>query len=182
MAVPATRPLAPPDGPVLARLLRENRAFLAPWQPRRGDGYFTEQAQHELVNRTLQDRDRGASLPLVIVDDDDRVAGTVTLQSIIRGSFQSCSVGYWLAESAQGKGLATSAVREATHLAFHSLRLHRVQAETLPHNGRSQRVLERLGFVRYGRAEAYLKIDGIWQDNVLYQLLTPTPDLVEVPQ
>jgi len=40
-------------------------------------------------------------------------------------------------------------------------------------------VLERLGFVSYGTAEAYLKIDGVWQDN---KLLTPTPGLAEVPQ
>lgn len=184
MAVPFSRALAATDAAVLARLLRDNRAFLAPWQPRRGEDYFTDRAQQVIVDTALQDRDRGASLPLVILDDhdDDDVVGTVTLQSIIRGSFQSCSIGYWLAEDAQGRGLATAAVREATHLAFQDLRLHRVQAETLLHNGRSQRVLERLGFAGYGTAPAYLKIDGRWQDNALYQLLTPTPDLVEVPQ
>ncbi|MDQ1486663.1 MAG: hypothetical protein QOJ62_2356, partial [Actinomycetota bacterium] len=42
----------------------------------------------------------------------------------------------------------------------------------------SQRVLDRLGFVQYGRAEAYMHIAGEWQDNLLYQLLTPTPDRV----
>lgn len=94
MAVPATRPLALTDAPELARLLRENRAFLAPWQPRRGEEYFTDQAQQELVDTALQERHRGASLPLVILDEDDRVAGTVTLQSVIRGALQSCSVGY----------------------------------------------------------------------------------------
>lgn len=180
--MPVTRALARTDTAALARLLRENRRFLAPWQPRRGEDYFTEQAQQMAVETALADRDRGASLPLVIVDGDGAVVGTVTLQSVIRGSFQSCSIGYWLAESAQRKGLATAAVREATHLAFQDLRLHRVQAESLLHNTRSQRLLERVGFVRYGTVEAYLKIDGRWQDNVLYQLLTPTPDLVEVPQ
>ncbi len=180
--MPVTRALAPTDAGVLARLLQENRAFLAPWQPRRRDHYFTVQGQQAIVDTALGDRDRGASLPLVILDEHDRAVGTVTLQSIIRGSFQSCSIGYWVAQSAQGRGLATAAVREATHLAFHGLRLHRVQAETLPHNARSQRVLERLGFARYGMAKAYLNIDGRWQDNVLYQLLTPTPDRVQVPQ
>jgi len=54
----------------------------------------------------------------------------ITLQSIIRGFFQSCSVGYWIAEGAQGRGLATAALREATLVAFYELGLHRVQAET----------------------------------------------------
>jgi ribosomal-protein-alanine N-acetyltransferase len=162
-------------------LLRENRAFLSPWQPRRSDFYFTDEAQQEFVDKAGQERDRGASLPLVIVDDEGRIAGTVTLQSIIRGAFQSCSVGYWLAEGALGRGLATAAVREATQVAFRDLRLHRVQAETLPHNVRSRRLLERLGFVQYGSAPAYLHIAGSWQHNLLYQLLTPTPDRVQVP-
>jgi [ribosomal protein S5]-alanine N-acetyltransferase len=65
-------------------------------------------------------------------------------------------------------------------LAFGDLRLHRVQAETLPHNRRSQRVLERVGFVQYGAAASYLHIAGEWQDNLLYQLLTPTPERVEL--
>jgi len=115
------------------------------------------------------------------MDELGRVVGMITLQSIIRGAFQSCSVGYWLAEDAQGRGLATAALREVTQVAFRELRLHRVQAETLTHNVRAQRVLERLGFTRYGVAEAYLKIAGAWQDNVLYQLLTPTPELVAAP-
>ncbi|GAA0325518.1 GNAT family N-acetyltransferase [Kineococcus aurantiacus] len=39
-----------------------------------------------------------------------------------------------------------------TQLAFKELALHRVQAETLVDNVRSQRVLKRVGFTRYGLA------------------------------
>ena len=64
------------------------------------------------------------------------------------------------------------AVRRMTALAFDELGLHRVQAETLVHNTRSQQVLHRVGFTRYGLAPQYLKIAGRWQDHVMYQLLT----------
>ena len=60
-----------------------------------------------------------------------------------------------------------------TTLAFDDLGLHRVQAETLPDNVRSQRVLARNGFVRYGLAPQYLTIAGRWQDFEMYQLLSP---------
>ncbi|GAB2594114.1 GNAT family N-acetyltransferase [Microlunatus antarcticus] len=175
--MPVTRLLTLEDAPVLARLLRDNRAFLEPWQPARRDEYFTERAQQQVAAKALQDYDQQLSVPLVI-QDAGRVAGTITLQSIIRGSFQSCSVGYWIAEEEQGKGLATTALHEAVDLAFHELRLHRIQAETLPKNERSQQVLNRLGFVAYGNAQNYLKIAGTWQDCTLYQLLTPDPALV----
>jgi len=179
--VAVTRTLVLEDAPVLAELLRANRAFLAPWQPLRAEGYFSDEGQRKVVREALEGHELGNSVPRLIMDELERVVGMITLQSIIQGAFQSCSVAYWLAEDAQGRGLATAALREVTQVAFRELRLHRVQAETLTHNVRSQRVLERLGFTRYGVAEAYLKIAGAWQDNVLYQLLTPTPESVAAP-
>ena len=173
-----TRPLVLDDAPGLADVLLANRDFLAPWQPKRRDEYFTRDGQYGVVERLLEQQAAKVCLPLVILDEVGGIAGTVTLQSVIRGAFQSCSVGYWLAESAQGRGLATRALGEATEIAFEVLRLHRVQAGTLTNNLRSQRVLDRLGFVQYGRAEAYMHIAGAWHDHLLYQLLTPTPERV----
>ena len=49
----------------------------------------------------------------------------------------------------------------------------RVQAEILADNTGSQRVLERNGFYRIGMAPAYLRINGRWQDHVLFQALNP---------
>jgi len=60
-------------------------------------------------------------------------------------------------------------------LAFGELGLHRVEAGTLRHNVRSQRVLERNGFVQFGVAPAYLNIAGAWQDHILYQVVKPDP-------
>ena len=176
--MPATRLLVPEDALVLAELRRANRAFLAPSQPLRGKEFFSDQGQAEIVGKALEQYELGSSVPRVILDEHGEVVGMITLQSIIRGYLQSCSVGYWMAEGAQGRGLATAALREATLIAFYELHLHRVQAETSPQNFRSQRLLERLGFVKFGVAEAYVWIAGTWQDDVLYQLLTPDPDLV----
>ena len=136
--MPTTRPLTREDAPALAVLLAVNRDFLAPWQPVRPDEYFTEAGQRDAVAKSLEQQASGLVDPFVIQDDSGAVVGTMTLQSIIRGAFQSCSVGYWLAESAQARGLATNALREAVTHAFQDLRLHRVQAETLIHNHQSQ--------------------------------------------
>jgi len=57
-------------------------------------------------------------------------------------------VGYWVGATDNGRGLATAAVRDIIRVAFDDLRLHWIQAGTLSHNVRSQRVLERNGFVR----------------------------------
>jgi ribosomal-protein-alanine N-acetyltransferase len=172
------RALALDDVEALTALYRENREFLAPWQPLRPESYFTYAGQREAVDGLLAQQASGSAVPFVIVNGTGSVVGTFTVASIIRGAFQSCSVGYWLAESAQGQGLATAALRKAADLAFGELRLHRIQAETLTHNQRSQRVLQRVGFREYGEAASYMHIAGQWQDNLLYQLLTPTPERV----
>jgi ribosomal-protein-alanine N-acetyltransferase len=118
---------------------------------------------------------QGTTVPHVILDGSERIVGRITLNDIVRGPFQSCSLGYWVSADDNGRGLATAAVRAMVRVAFDELGLHRIQAGTLLHNVRSQRVLERTGFVRFGMAPGYLKIAGRWQDHALYQVLNPEP-------
>jgi len=169
--VPATRLVTLDDAPVLAELLRVNHDFLAPWEPIRDDDSFTVEGQRTAIRSALERHRQGITMPSVILDESGRVVGRVTLNDIVRGAFQSCHLGYWLSAAANGRGLATAAVRDMIRLAFEDLGLHRIEAGTLLHNVRSQRVLERTGFVRFGVAPNYLKIAGEWQDHALYQIV-----------
>ena len=171
----ATRLVTLGDVPVLTELVRANRDFLAPWEPARDESYFTAAGQRAAIQDALARHGRGTTLPHVILDESGRAAGRITLNDIIRGPFQSCHLGYWLSASENGHGLATSAVRDIIGVAFGELGLHRIQAATLLHNIRSQRVLERNGFVRFGVAPAYLNIAGKWQDHALYQVIRTVP-------
>jgi ribosomal-protein-alanine N-acetyltransferase len=173
MSVRTTRLIIHGDAAALAALVRTNRGFLAPWEPLRPDSYFTLAGQQDAIADVLARSHDGSVLPHVILDLSGRVVGRVTLNGIVRGHFQSCSVGYWIGEADTGRGLATAAVADIITAAFGELGLHRIQAETLLHNAASQRVLRRNGFVRIGTAAAYLKIAGRWQDHHLYQVLNP---------
>ena len=171
--VPATtRLISVSDVERLADLQLSSRLFLAPWDPVRADPYFTVAGQQAEVKNALARHSRGEAVPHVILDEDSQVVGRITFSGITYGAFQSCNMGYWVAQESNGRGYATDAVRAMTVLAFKELNLHRIQAETLIPNARSQRVLEGVGFVRYGIAPKYLKIAGQWQDHLMYQLLT----------
>ena len=165
-----TRLISPADATEVAALLTANRDFLAPFEPVRSQSYFTAEGQLTGIEDVLDRHAQGTVLPHVILDSG-RIAGRITLNGIVRGPFLSCSVGYWVAESANGRGVATAALREMVGIAFTRLGLHRVQAETLLDNIGSQRVLERNGFERIGMAPAYLRIAGRWQDMILFQVL-----------
>lgn len=169
-----TRLITVPDASALAEVLRVNREFLAPWEPIRSDDYFTADGQRAVIEADLQQHEQGSKLPHVILDDSGHVIGRITLNGIVRGPFQSCAMGYWVSAGHNGRGFATKAVHEIVRVAFEELGLHRVQAETLLHNVRSQRVLERNGFVRFGMAPEYLNIAGRWQDHFMYQLVKPS--------
>jgi len=159
------------DAPALTETLRRNRDFLAPWNPVRPESFFTLVGQRAGIRAVLAEYQQGTRLPHVILADDGQVAGRITLNEIVRGPFQSCRMGYWVAAEYNGRGLATGAVREIIRVAFEELGLHRIEAGTLLHNVRSQRVLERNGFVRFGVAHAYLCIAGRWQDHAMYQVV-----------
>jgi ribosomal-protein-alanine N-acetyltransferase len=171
-----TRLVSVGDAAPLARLLTENRDYLAPWSPVQDDAYFTEEGQREVIARQLANYERGAMLPLLIIDGGGDVAGSLNLNSIIRGAFQNASVGYWVSQARAGHGLAGAAVAEAIEIAFGELGLHRLDAATLLHNTPSQRVLARNGFRPWGVAESYLKIAGRWQDHILFSRLAPAAE------
>ena len=82
----------------------------------------------------------------------------------MREAPQSGTIGYWVDERANGRGLATCAVGEILEYAFGELGLHRVEAATLVDNVPSQRVLEKNSFERIGLARSFLRIDGDWRD------------------
>ncbi|MGC3994947.1 MAG: GNAT family protein [Propionicimonas sp.] len=168
-----TRLLQPADASALAGVLVRTRAFLEPWEPVRPDSYFTLAGQQEAVADSLRRHAEGTMHARVILDDANAVVGRINLNNIVRGAFQSASVGYWLAEEAGGRGYATQAVAEVVDVAFGELQLHRLEAGTIPDNLRSQAVLRRNGFTQFGHAPSYLQIAGRYTDHLLFQKLAP---------
>jgi ribosomal-protein-alanine N-acetyltransferase len=166
-----TRLVTVDDAAALARVRTAQRRRLRPFEPRRDDDFYTEDGQRTRIASRLALHADGQCVPLVIVDESGRVVGERILSSVIGGAFQSASVGYWVSSDVEGRGLATSALRDLQAIAFGTLGLHRLQGETLTHNIASQKVLERAGFVRYGTAPDYLQIDGRWQEHALYQCI-----------
>jgi ribosomal-protein-alanine N-acetyltransferase len=172
-ARPLLSPLKRDDIPALARLTRANREFLAPTSPLRPEEYFTDEEQERAALESLQAAENGTTLPMVIVDATGSLVGTLNFNSIIRGAFQSASIGYWVSQDRNGEGFASAAVAAAKRIASDRLGLHRLQAETLVGNEASQRVLLKNGFIQYGQAPEYLKIAGRWQENRLFQVTFP---------
>ena len=161
------RALNEADAPWLAAAYRRNRDHLAPWEPTRGEAFYTDDGQAAALRAMLEAAAEGTQDPWLIMHGAD-VVGRVTLSNIVRGMFLSASIGYWTDLAHTGRGLATEAVGFAVRRAD-ELGLHRVEAGTLALNLASQRVLLKCGFERVGLAREYLFIAGQWQDHEVFQ-------------
>jgi ribosomal-protein-alanine N-acetyltransferase len=82
-------------------------------------------------------------------------------------------LGYSIARQDQGAGLMQEILEAGIGYMFEVRDLHRIMANHIPGNHRSENLLRRLGFVREGYAQSYLNIDGRWQDHVLNALINP---------
>ncbi|MFF1830449.1 GNAT family N-acetyltransferase [Paenarthrobacter sp. NPDC058040] len=162
------RPLRLADAEPLADAYTRNARHLAPWEPHRDVSFFSAAGQETVIRSKLSQFDAGSEVPWLILSEE-AILGTITLTGIVRGPFLSANLGYWVDGPHTGKGLARAAVAAVLAMAVQELALHRVQAATLVHNTASQSVLKRNGFERIGLAPNYLKIDGTWQDHVLFQ-------------
>jgi len=148
-----------------------NRRFIQPWEPTQPLGHFTLSGQQEAIDKSLANWESGSGYGLGIFRaDGDALIGRVNLTNVVRGAWESCTIGYFLDQQHNGRGYMTEAVRLAVGFAFEQVNLHRVQAAIMPRNVGSIRVVEKIGFRYEGFSEYYLKINGEWEHHNIYSM------------
>ncbi|MEO3808275.1 GNAT family N-acetyltransferase [Sphaerisporangium sp. B11E5] len=132
-------------GPALLAFEKENRAYFAASIPDRGDDYFARFDERHTA--LLAEQAAGVCHFHVLVDNGGRVVGRVNLIDVVD---RSADLGYRIANSAAGQGLATQAVHQVCTLASTEYGLTTLRAATTLDNAASQAVLTRTGFVPVG--------------------------------
>lgn len=160
------------DYPAWAELRASSRDFLVPWEPLWAPDELSRASFRRRVRHYMRDLREDVGYALFVYDvQTSELVGGLTLCNVRRGVTQSCTLGYWVGAKHANQGYTTAAVRAVVPFVFDSLELHRLEAACLPSNTASTRLLERVGFKREGLARRYLRINGAWQDHVLYALL-----------
>ncbi len=158
-------------------LRTRSRDFLQPWEPTWPEDDLSRAAFRRRLAAYGRDREAGVAYPFFVYRAADGVlTGGITLSNIRRGVAQMGSVGYWCGLPYTRQGQTLAAVRALTLFSFRTLGLHRLEAACLPHNEASRRLLNQAGFSEEGQAKAYLKINGVWRDHVLFGLVSPLRD------
>ena len=160
----------------------ESRKFLQTWEPTWPADSLTRKAFfRRLKTYAFQSNTDTGYVFLVFRQEDHALIGSIAINDVRRGVAQNCSIGYWVGEQYAGNGYMTEALSGLLPIIFLRLKIHRIEAACLPNNEASQALLEKIGFRREGFAERYLKINGTWQDHILYGLLDTDTKIAPVP-
>jgi ribosomal-protein-serine acetyltransferase len=155
------------DAEELYALVDANRDYLAEWMPWAADQ--TLEGTLAFIRTTMRRHaeNNGFETALVL---DGRIVGAAGFAGVDWVA-RSTSIGYWLAEPHQGRGLMTSAVRALIDHAFGEWELHRVQIQAAVGNNRSRAIPERLGFQQEGVLREAERVGDRYHDLVVYGLL-----------
>ncbi|NLB21532.1 MAG: GNAT family N-acetyltransferase [Clostridium sp.] len=151
---------------------RENREFLMEFEPLREPSFYTMEGQRKTLEEYYKGYLNGQAINFGIYLKGQLI-GKVQLSNLIYGGFRSSNLGYALHKDFEGQGLMKDALREVISYAFEDLDLHRLEASTLLHNERSQKLLLHLGFEKIGLNPKFLFIHGKWEDHYSFCLIRP---------
>jgi ribosomal-protein-alanine N-acetyltransferase len=166
------RPPAVADYAAWAELRALSRSHLTPWEPAWARDDLSRQIFRRRLRAYAKDvRDDYGYSYFICDASSNQLVGGITLSNVRRGAAQSASLGYWVGKPFAGQGRMKEAVKIILQFGFVTLRLNRVDAACMPGNTASIRVLESTGFVREGLARSFLKINGRWEDHLLFAAL-----------
>jgi ribosomal-protein-alanine N-acetyltransferase len=164
------RPALVSDYPQWAKVRGRNRDYLMPFEPAWPEDSLDQDFFRRRVVRLDHDWLTDRTYAFLIFDLVGGLIGGININNVVRGAAQQATLGYWLDEAKQGQGYMTEAGLVVLDYAFRPLQLARMNAATLVHNDKSKAMLKRLGFVEEGFARAYIQINGLRQDHILFGL------------
>ncbi|WP_428243269.1 GNAT family N-acetyltransferase [Gynuella sp.] len=152
----------------LQSFLLRNKERLAPFEPLRGDDYYELDSIQQRIQSMMADEANQRGISFIVTEKNaSTIIGSINFSNFVLGVFQACHLGFSVDGDMEGKGIMREALTDAMQYIKTRYGLHRVMANHLVTNKRSSNLLKRLGFVREGYAESYLKINGEWQDHIL---------------
>jgi ribosomal-protein-alanine N-acetyltransferase len=160
-----------------AALRAESRAHLIPWEPTwAADELTRDSFRRRLIRYRQAEREGSGYMFFIFAEPAVKLVGGIQLSSIRQGAAQSAAtMGYWMGARYAGQGYMSDAVTSVLRHGLERLGFHRIEAACLPTNAASRRVLAKTGFTAEGTARKYLRINGEWQDHLLFAIVAGDP-------
>ena len=127
------------DAQALFDQVEKNRSYLREWLPWLDYNKTPSDSEHYIVNTTNQWG----------IFYNQNLVGAIGLHKIDQAN-KNTSIGYWLDQDVNGKGIMTRATESLIDYCFHDLNLHRIEIRCAEFNMKSRAIPQRLGFTQEG--------------------------------
>lgn len=173
------RVLEPRYAPAVLAFYKRNRLWFEPVEPVRSPNFYTKAYQEHTLTMELNEILHGNYLRLFLFiknGSSEHIIGSICFNHFRYHSFFSCTMGYKTDHDYWMQGYMKEALSYAiNHIIFHEYRMHRIEAEVMPSNTASCKLLECLGFKKEGILHDYAFLQNSWQDHLLYALINRQP-------
>lgn len=157
----------PKDAPAVFAQIEKNRTYLKEWLPWLNyNTAVADSLQH--IEQSIAKWNKKQALDLGIWYEEQFV-GMVSLNTLDWQTKQT-TIGYWISEAGQGKGIITKSCQALITFAFEELGMEEIIIRAAVGNVKSQGIPERLGFVKQGLLPNAQKLYGRTVDLIVYQL------------
>jgi ribosomal-protein-alanine N-acetyltransferase len=167
------------SAPLVLSFYEDNRFLFEPWEPQRGSNFYTLAYQKASLTAEHNQMTEGKLLRywVFLKDAPDEIIGSICFQNLLKGPYQSCSLGYKFSHKHLHQGYAFESIHKAIETIFEEYHLHRIEAFIMPNNEPSLRLIDRLFFICEGLSYSYAKVNGIWTDHKRYSLINPDGEI-----
>jgi ribosomal-protein-serine acetyltransferase len=155
------------DAPELYAVVAESREHLSRWMPWAAGQ--TLDATLEFIRQARKQAADNLGFQRAMIHQG-RIVGTIGFHRV-DWEHRLTSLGYWIAQDAQGRGVVTRSVRTLTDHAFDAWLLNRVEIRAGVENLRSRAIPERLGFVQEGVLREAELVGDRFVDHAVYSML-----------
>lgn len=171
------RHVQPKDAEAVLRYYQNNRRHLAQWEPIKPKDFYDLEACRQRLTKMQEFFINDSAVHFLAFDrQQDQLAAIANFTGITRAAFQACYLGFSVSEHYQSQGVMREFLPPCLNYMLGHKNLNRIMANHLPHNERSAKLLQHLGFEKEGYAKRYLKIAGVWQDHILRAKVRPAAD------
>ena len=158
----------------------EHRAYFENWINARAASFYTPEGFTQSLQTALLQQAADVAFHYLIWQNEALV-GRINLTQVRRAHFHSAMLGYRIAPTHSGQGIASEAVRLVMEKAFHTHGLQRLEATARPENPASIRVLVKNGFRQFGHSQCSLQLHRQWFDLLYFEAHAPSSPASSIP-
>jgi len=149
-------------------LVDDNREYLKQWLPWLDNNrYFQNTIDFIKISQIQYERNETVQFALLYKGKVTGVVGFHRIDWLNR----STSIGYWLGEQYQGKGLITKSCSKVLDYSFGRMGLNRIEIRCATENLKSRAIPKRLGFKEEGLIREAEWLYDHFVDHVVYGML-----------